>query len=199
MPASRKTTTLSTKPTKKIDINGGAISPTELRKILGLDTDARLPTVRALATVLQESRHRSFELIAFRLTDGTYKTALVPRDQALKLSLLDSFLLTQGADLPRDHAQRSRLLKRAINRKPLTTLSCLPRLGWTQDKSCFALSNRIVGAAPPGGGGGGGGRGRPQADVQYARGRAPVPSDVPAPAAEAPAAPAAGTPENQPS
>ena len=50
-----------------------------------------------------------------------------------------------------------------------------------------------------GGGGGGGGRGRPQADVQYARGRAPVPSDVPAPAAEAPAAPAAGTPENQPS
>ena len=51
-----------------------------------------------------------------------------------------------------------------------------------------------------GGGGGGTGRGRPPADVQYARGRAAPPSDVPAPAAaDAPAAPAAGTPETQPS
>jgi small subunit ribosomal protein S2 len=51
-----------------------------------------------------------------------------------------------------------------------------------------------------GGGGGGSGRGRPPADVQYARGRAAAPAPVAeAPAAEAPAAPAAGTPETQPS
>jgi small subunit ribosomal protein S2 len=51
-----------------------------------------------------------------------------------------------------------------------------------------------------GAGGGAGGRGRPPADVQYARSRGPAPSDVPAAAdraADAPAAP--GTPENQPS
>ena len=50
-----------------------------------------------------------------------------------------------------------------------------------------------------GGGGGGAGRGRPPADVQYARNRGPAPSDVPAAAADAPAAAPAGTPENQPS
>jgi small subunit ribosomal protein S2 len=54
------------------------------------------------------------------------------------------------------------------------------------------------------GGGGGAGRGRPQADVQYARNRGPAASEAPAVtpgAADAPAAaPAApGTPENQPS
>ncbi len=47
--------------------------------------------------------------------------------------------------------------------------------------------------------GGGGRGGRPQADVQYARNRGPRPDAAATPASEAPAAPAAGTPENQPS
>ena len=49
-----------------------------------------------------------------------------------------------------------------------------------------------------GGGGDRGGRGRPQADVQYARNRGPRP-EAPAAGSEAPAAPAPTTPENQPS
>ena len=51
-----------------------------------------------------------------------------------------------------------------------------------------------------GGGGGGGRGGRPQADVQYARNRGGRPSEAPAGGDAAPAAaPAAPTPENQPS
>jgi small subunit ribosomal protein S2 len=48
------------------------------------------------------------------------------------------------------------------------------------------------------GGGGGGRGGRPQADVQYARNRGPRPSETPAEAPAAPAAPVVA-PENQPS
>ena len=123
----------------------GPITEKQLRDLLKLKLREELPIICNLATVHDEAQNRSFEWLAFRKTDGSYVTALIPRQNAQDPNKLRDFALERGADLPRDKSDRLELIDAVIANKPALDLTCSAKVGWSANRSAFILHDQVIG------------------------------------------------------